>query len=185
MAQITVRDYRGNSTQVNVEDCHFCCGAPHVRQLSGLKDKCDVFYVECECGMRTPLTNNLKTAIDMWNRSNKALNNFKGPIIENPNISLGEMKRIQPPSKKAVAPSETDMPKRKRRSSEEVAKEKALKAKQQKEAKEALLAKKRKEQEEKIRKQKEKEAAKLKKQMEAIKKQYNSLIGSTTHRTSR
>ena len=99
MAQITVRDYRGNSTQVNVEDCHFCCGAPHVRQLSGLKDKCDVFYVECECGMRTPLTNNLKTAIDMWNRSNKALNNFKrelaaGKVDEFGNRLDGETEEV-------------------------------------------------------------------------------------------
>lgn len=179
MAQITVKNEKGDaSMQINLEDCHFCSNPyPHIRKMYGLKANCETFYIECECGMRTPLTNNAKAAIDMWNRMNKALNNFKGSIVENHNISLGEMKRIKPPSKKTVAPSEADMPKRKRRSSEEVAKEKALKAKQQKEAKEALLAKKRKEQEEKIRKQKEKEAAKLKKQMAAMKKQYNNLIG--------
>ena len=58
------------ATQLNC--CCICMGGARLRQAFGLSlNKAKCFWIECDCGLRTPMCDSQEDAINFWNWLNR------------------------------------------------------------------------------------------------------------------
>lgn len=102
-----------------LNECNICKGAATVRQCFGLGLQPKYFWVECGCGLRTPPSEDVYRAMDIWNHITNVTYNpknisstiQKSNTINNKNKT--KIKSIKPIIKEENKIS--NKPKRKRR----------------------------------------------------------------------
>lgn len=94
----------------SVKECCVCFGKATIKNAFGLSLSPKTFWVECECGNRTPICDSPEQALSIWNWMNRESmpNDLRKPkqnkgkeIKPNPNITINKINNtITEPGKK-------------------------------------------------------------------------------------